>query len=57
MIGKVYEDWKKVNITTVFIRSEKEDLGIYKLVSLTSISVKVMEQILSETIIKHVKNK
>lgn len=29
MIGKVYEDWKKVNITTVFIKSEKEDLGIY----------------------------
>lgn len=38
------------------MKGEKGDLGTYRLASLTSIPVKVMEQILSETIIKHMKD-
>jgi len=39
------------------MKGEKKDVGNYRLVSLTSVAVKVMEQILSETIMKHMKDK
>lgn len=55
-MGKVCGDWKKANITTVFMKGEKV-LGIYRLASLTLIPVKMMEQILLETVIKHRKDK
>ena len=55
-MGKVCEDCKKANVTTVFMKDE-EDLGNYRLISLTLIPVKVMEQILLEAIVKHRKDK
>lgn len=34
-------------------KEKKEDLGSYRLVTFTSIAVKVLEQVLLETVIKH----
>lgn len=41
-------DYKLVNIVPVFKKCEKEDPRNYRLVSLTSVSGKVMEKIIQE---------
>jgi len=55
--GEVPEDWTKANVTPVFKKGKKEDPGNYRLVSLTSIPGKVMEQLILEIIIKQVEEK
>jgi len=53
----VPEDWRKANVTPVFKKGKKEDPGNYRLVSLTSILGKVMEQLILEVVIKQVEEK
>ena len=47
---EVPEDWGKANVIPIFKKGKKKDLGNYKLVSLTLIPGKVVEQLILETI-------
>ncbi|KFP88552.1 RNA-directed DNA polymerase from mobile element jockey, partial [Acanthisitta chloris] len=55
--GEVPDNWKKRNITPIFRKGKAEEPENYRLISLTSVLGKVMEQILLEARLRHVKSK
>ncbi|KFP28573.1 RNA-directed DNA polymerase from mobile element jockey, partial [Colius striatus] len=55
--GEVPEDWRRANITPVFKKGKKDNLGNHRSVSLISILGKMMEQLILNTISKHMKEK
>jgi len=54
---EVSKDCRKGDITPIFKKSKKEDAGNYRLVSLTLIPRKVIEQLILETISRHMMDK
>ncbi|KFP26656.1 RNA-directed DNA polymerase from mobile element jockey, partial [Colius striatus] len=55
--GEVPEDWRKVNVTPVFKKGRKDNMGNYRPVSLTSIPGKMMAQSILNVITEHMKDK
>ncbi|CAM5114345.1 unnamed protein product [Eretmochelys imbricata] len=49
-MGEIQEDWKKPNIVPIYKKRNKDNLGNYKPVILTSIPRKIMEQIIKQSV-------
>ena len=53
--GVVPDDWKIANVTAIFKKGNRSEPGNYRPVSLTSVLCKVMETLLREEIMQHMK--
>ncbi|GAB0175731.1 mitochondrial enolase superfamily member 1 [Grus japonensis] len=56
LTGEVPVDWRLASVTPIYKKGWKEDPGNYKPVSLTSVPGKVMEQIISSAITRHIQD-
>ncbi|KFP36265.1 hypothetical protein N324_11210, partial [Chlamydotis macqueenii] len=56
LTGEVPEDGRIANVTPIYKKGCKEDPGNYRPVSLTSVTRKVMEQIVLREIMRHVRD-
>ncbi|CAM5140018.1 unnamed protein product [Natator depressus] len=55
--GDILDDWKKANVVPIFKKGKKEDPGNYRPVSLTSVPGRIMEQVLKESMLKHLEER
>ncbi|KFW97172.1 hypothetical protein N336_01861, partial [Phalacrocorax carbo] len=53
LTGEVPVDWRLANMMPIYRKAQKEDLGTYRPVSLTSVPGKVIEQIILSAITWH----
>ena len=51
--GQVPEDWRVANVTTLFKKGSREELGNYRPVSLTSVVGKVIETLIKDWMRNH----
>ncbi|KAK4822388.1 hypothetical protein QYF61_014158, partial [Mycteria americana] len=56
LTGEVPADWRLANVTPIFKKGRKEDLGNYRPVSVTLVLGKLMEQIIPSAITQHVED-
>ena len=56
-VGGIPDCWRNADVAHILKKGKKDNPGNYRLVSLTSVSGKVMEQLILETISTHVKDK
>ena len=54
-VQEIPDEWKKAQISAIFKKGDKSQAGNYRPVSLTSVVCKVMESLVREHIINHMK--
>ena len=54
--GEVPDNWRKGYVTPIYRKGNKEDPGNYRLMSFTSVPGKIMEQILLDDMLDHMRN-
>jgi len=56
LTGEVPDDWRIASVTPIYKKGQKEDLGNYRPVSLTSVPGKVIELFVLSALTRHVKD-